>query len=271
MTNPSHIVSLTFDDALEVHLDRVVPLLDQHGFKGTFFVTVGADSFCRRLDAWRSAAATGHELGNHTLLHPAVRGKDYVTEGNAIERYTLDRMRTELEMANRILTGVDGCHERTFAYPCCNPVLGTPGWAKRVVRWLGLDRTRLMGFVARHPGLDLGTTERSYEPVVKDLFLAARIGGERFSAGPDYPPRQSAVPCVALDGKNLDELKDLVEDFCRQEWGWLVLMAHGVGGGHRLSCDADVFEGFLRLLKTRTLTVLPFGGAARQVYGVGNA
>jgi hypothetical protein len=267
MVAPSHIVSLTFDDALDVHLDIGIPLLEEYGFRGTFYVTVGAPSFTQRIDDWRCAAANGHELGNHTIFHPAWRHKSYVTDGNAIETYTLDRMRLELESANRILTGLDGQKARTFAYPCCNVVIGMPGLAKRLLRSMRLDRTRLMGAVMRHGWLDLGSTETSYEALAAELFLAARIGGERFSAGPGYPPCRSAVPCVSLDGKSMGGLSAILDAFFRQDGGWLVFMVHGVGGGHRLSCDRAVFESLLGSLQSHTTHVLTVRDAAKSVYG----
>ena len=266
MSMPTHIVSLTFDDALDVHLDCAVPLLEQHGFLGTFYVPAGAPSFTGRLDEWRKVAARGHELGNHTVLHPAWRCKSYVTEENAIEVYTLDRMRRELEAANRILAGLDGRTARSFAYPCCNPVIGEPGLAKRLLRCLKLDRTRLMGMLFQHGWLDLGSTETSYEALAAELFVAARLGGERFSAGRDFPPSRSAVPCVSLDGKGQDDISGVLDAFQRCEHGWLVFMAHGIGEGHRLVTDRGVFEWLLGQLRSRSVSVCTFRDAATGVY-----
>ena len=271
MGNSTRLISLTFDDALNVHLDRVIPALDSRGLHGTFFVTLGAPSFTARLDAWRRAAAGGHELGNHTIHHPAWRRKSYVTEGNAIENYTLDRMRTELAAANRILDGLDGQTVRTFAYPCSNPVLGRPGILKLLLRACALDRTRLMGWLQTFAGLDIGSTERSYEPVVAELFAAARIGGERFSAGTGYPPRRSAVPCVSLDGKSRGDVTAVLDAFMTCERGWLVFMAHGIGGGHALSVEADVFEWLLDALRERSVTVCTFREGALALYGSARA
>src|SRR5689334_12514889 len=64
-------VVLTYDDALNTHLDHVIPLLDSFGLKGTFYLTAYAPA-CKRIDDWRKAAAEGHELGNHTLFHPCI-------------------------------------------------------------------------------------------------------------------------------------------------------------------------------------------------------
>jgi sialate O-acetylesterase len=259
------VVSLTFDDALDCHLDVAVPLLERHGFRGTFFVPVGAESFTRRLDEWRAAAGRGHELGNHTMLHPAVRGKGYITEGNAIENYTLDRMRLELEAANRILAGLDGQASRTFAYPCCNSALGQPGLAKRLLRRLCLDRTRLMGWLQRYPWLDIGSSEQSYESLVDGIFPAARSGGERLCCGTGYPPRRAAVPCITLDGKTKEQVGVVLSALEQHERGWLVFMVHGVGGGHRLSVDLAVFAGLLGSLRDSAFSVLTFRDAAARI------
>ena len=267
MSNSDRCVSLTFDDALDVHLDRAIPALDSRGFRGTFFVTLAAPSFAARLDEWRRAAARGHELGNHTILHPAWRWKRYVTEGNAIETYSLDRMRMELAAANRILEGLDGQKARTFAYPCANPVLGRPGLPKRLLRACALDRTRLMGWLHRYPALDILSTERSYASVVDDLFVAARIGGERFSAGTELPPTRSAVPCVSLDGRSRGDIGSVLDAFLACERGWLVFVAHGVGGGHALSVDADVFQWLLDALHERSVSVRTFREGALALWG----
>ena len=59
-------VVLTYDDALNVHLDNVVPALDSLNLKGTFYLS-GYFPGCRnRLADWKVAAQRGHELANHT-------------------------------------------------------------------------------------------------------------------------------------------------------------------------------------------------------------
>lgn len=78
-------ISFTLDDGMRGHLDFAAPLLEQHGFHGTFFI-IGdrvrngpADSRWRdrlggRYDTswqeWRDLIARGHEVGNHTWSHP---------------------------------------------------------------------------------------------------------------------------------------------------------------------------------------------------------
>jgi hypothetical protein len=63
-------VCLTYDDALDGHLDVAIPQLDAAGLKGTFFCTGNSPTLYSRMEEWRKAASNGHELGNHTLFHP---------------------------------------------------------------------------------------------------------------------------------------------------------------------------------------------------------
>ena len=79
------LVSLTFDDGRDEHLDVAMPLLEEHGLRGTFYVNVGSEAFTRRHRDWPAAAARGHELGNHTVFHPGVSSKAWVTPGIALD------------------------------------------------------------------------------------------------------------------------------------------------------------------------------------------
>src|SRR5687768_1039770 len=63
-------VVLTYDDAINQHLDNAAPLLDSLGLKASFYVTAFSQSVRTRLDDWKKLAVAGHELGNHTLFHP---------------------------------------------------------------------------------------------------------------------------------------------------------------------------------------------------------
>ena len=63
-------VVLTYDDALNVHLDHAVPALDSFRLKGTFYLTAAAPAFTKRIAQWEKVARNKHELANHTLFHP---------------------------------------------------------------------------------------------------------------------------------------------------------------------------------------------------------
>lgn len=246
MSTNRTMVSLTFDDALDEHLDVAMPLLEQHGLRGTFYVNVGSESFTRRHRDWSAAAARGHELGNHTVFHPGVSSKTWVTPGIALENYNLDRMRHELIVANRILQMIDGQDQRSFAFPCSNPFLGTPGWPRRLLTYMGLQRTRIMGFIDRH-GLDFGTRLVDYTPIVRELFAAARCGGIAANHLPQRPGDWHRVRGVEGDGCQLGQLMESLNAAVARR-AWISFVFHGVGGGHHMSIDRSVFCEFLAAL-----------------------
>ncbi|GEM_PF-2429160 len=136
------MISLTFDDALDQHLDVVLPILDEAQLHGTFYAHLSAPSLNRRIDEWKSLAQSGHEIGNHTIFHPADARKSWVSEGNALDLYSIDRMEMELQLANKWLTVIDGQTQRTFAYPCSNTVLGSYGKINQFLFRAGLPNTR---------------------------------------------------------------------------------------------------------------------------------
>lgn len=239
------MISLTFDDALHEHLDHVIPLLNQHRIPGTFYIHLTAETIKTRRADWQQAASTGHELGNHTIFHPATERKSWVTPGNALESYGLDRMKLELETANNMLESLDGETVRTFAFPCSNSILGRHGWPVRVLHSLGLEQTRWPGIVERS-GLDFGSTKHSYEPILKNHFLAARGGGLLLEETPpplDKFPRYRLLS-AAIDGHGLAAIRSFVERAVAQQT-WAILQFHGVNGGHHMDCQLQVFKDLI--------------------------
>lgn len=261
-------ISLSFDDALNQHLDHAAPILTDAGLVGTFYIPLSAPAFISRTADWQRVSRDGHELGNHTVFHPADSRKAWVRPGNAIDWYSLDRMRLELEFASQVLQTVDGLSERTFAYPCGNSFVGSRGWVRRAVEAVGWGRTRLAGLVDQWR-LDLGSTLKSYEPVAGDLFVAARGGG--LVRGQAVPPtaswRRTQLLSVAVDDWSLRDLQSHVTDSVRSGT-WTILQFHGVGGGHRLNCSLTIFQGFVAWLQGeyggQVITVLE---GARRIWG----
>jgi len=66
------LVVLTFDDAVQSHLDYVAPLLKEKGFGATFFVSNAWMSDTTNFMSWEDVGALynmGFEIGNHTWTH----------------------------------------------------------------------------------------------------------------------------------------------------------------------------------------------------------
>lgn len=112
VTLPVPIVSFTFDDAPRTAFERGARVLERHGVRGTYFVSLGLLSTLSDTgpiaspDDLASALERGHELGCHTYDHcdawevPAAR---YLA--------SVDANRRALEAL------LPGAAFRTFAYP----------------------------------------------------------------------------------------------------------------------------------------------------------
>src|ERR1700761_4573904 len=114
-------VVLTYDDAIDVDIDNVLPALDSLDFKGTFYIIGSSSVVANRMAAWRKAAAEGHELGNHSLFHPcdgSQPGRTWVSADNDLSKYSVKRAVAEIRQTNVLLNAIDGKTRRTFAYPC---------------------------------------------------------------------------------------------------------------------------------------------------------
>ena len=83
--NNAVLVSLTFDDGLRCQFERAVPVLDQHGFRATFFLVANTDRIHTdgySHPAWsktdwngedieflKGMVQAGHEIGAHSVHH----------------------------------------------------------------------------------------------------------------------------------------------------------------------------------------------------------
>ena len=119
-------VVLTYDDAIDQHLDNAAPVLDSLGLKATFYITAYSSSIQARMSAWKLLAVRGHELGNHTLFHPCMGGpgREWVKPEYDMRNYTVQRMIDETRMTNIFLQSLDGKTRRTFAYTCGDMKIG---------------------------------------------------------------------------------------------------------------------------------------------------
>ena len=128
-------ISLSYDDALGSQLDNAVPALGQHDFKASFYPILSSPTVKERLAEWRKVAASGHELGNHTIYH-ACRGslpdRDWVNPDHDLDKLSLAQMRDEVILANTMLHMIDGREERTFTPPCGDQLAGGENYVDAV-------------------------------------------------------------------------------------------------------------------------------------------
>jgi len=196
----SFALSLTFDDARASQIDVVMPLLEKSGVKATFFVV---PSFVeQRLKGWKNAVAQGHEIGNHSMSHPCSVNYLWSVE-NALEDYSLERIRNDILDANKWIKAQLGVTPTTFAFPCGHTFVGR------------------------------GQQTKSYVPVVADLFTIGRA----FDAHSDTLTATSfdlihsdlaQIIGIEMDEKDFDQLLPLLKQAAETRT-WVVLVGHEVG------------------------------------------
>jgi peptidoglycan/xylan/chitin deacetylase (PgdA/CDA1 family) len=191
-------ISLTFDDARFSQIDNGLPLLDEYGTKATFYVSI--NNLEERRDAWKKAAANGHEIGNHTMTHPCSGNFPFARE-RALENYTLEKMRNELEQSNNIIERLLGVRPVSFAYPCGQKYVGR------------------------------GRNLKSYVPLIAEEFLAGRGWMDEWANDPAFCDMAQLMG-VELDGKDFEQVKQLF-DRTLVNGGWLVFCGHDIGEGGR--------------------------------------
>lgn len=210
-------VVLTYDDALQVHLDHVVPALDSLGLKGTFYLIGNAPVVSTNISKWRKVASNGHELGNHTLNHPCdgtLEGRSWVTTANDLSTYTLERAISEIKAMNTLLEAIDGEKERTFAFPCGDKTINN----------------------------------LPFYPAVANEFVSARGVEEGYPHVNEV--ELTNLPCFFVNGQTGEELIAVVKKAIASHT-LVVFLFHGVGGGHPLDVSLKAHSELVHFLKTK--------------------
>jgi peptidoglycan/xylan/chitin deacetylase (PgdA/CDA1 family) len=213
--NKKCAVVLTYDDALNTHLDNVIPLLDSLGFKATFYLSASFPGCKNRLEDWKKAAAEGHELGNHTLWHPCLGnlpGRSWISPEQDMSKYTVKRMVNEAVMTNIFLQALDGKTERTFAYPCGDIKIG----------------------------------DTAYMDSMHNDFIAARAVREQMHTIDKI--NLYDIDCYAMNNATVQQMTTLVNQAIQTN-SLLVFLFHGVGGEHAINVSLDAHRGLLNYLK----------------------
>ena len=208
-------VVLTYDDAIDQHLDNAVPVLDSLHLKATFYLTAFSTSIQKRLGEWKKLAAKGYELGNHTLYHPcdaSMSGRSWVQPENDLSRYTVKRIENEIRMTNLFLQSLDGKTKRTFAFTCG----------------------------------DSKVADSAFINGMKKDFVAAR--SVRNEMHPINQVDLYDVDCYVVNNASYAEMKQWVDKAIATN-SLLVILFHGVGGGNSLNVSLDDHRKILSYIK----------------------
>ncbi len=96
-------VTYTFDDGYDIHFTSVRNMLNQYGYKGTFYIITSLMNDYK-WELAKEMAEEGHEIGSHTVSH------DYLTDENSDN---------ELGTSKEIIENKIGKPCLTVAYPYC--------------------------------------------------------------------------------------------------------------------------------------------------------
>ena len=162
----------------------------------------------QRLEGWKKAIANGHDIGNHTLLHPCT-GNFAWSRDHALEDYTLEAMNRELDSASNLIKELFGIQPVSFAYPCGQTFIGR------------------------------GSMTRSYVPLISAKF---ETGRGWLSEGPNDPAfcDLSQLMGMELDGKSFERILSLIEE-AKSKGLWLIFAGHEMNeGGAQTSLLATI-------------------------------
>jgi peptidoglycan/xylan/chitin deacetylase (PgdA/CDA1 family) len=162
----------------------------------------------RRLTEWKKAVSGGHDIGNHSLVHPCT-GNFTWSRDKALEDYSLEDMEMELESANALIIKILGISPVSFAYPCGQTFIGR------------------------------GKLTRSYVPLIAEKF---ETGRGWLDEGPNDPAfcDMAQLMGMELDGKSFEQILTLIEE-AKTRGQWLILAGHEMNdGGSQTSLLATI-------------------------------
>ncbi len=219
---PDKLIVLTFDDANASDYHTVAPILKQHGFNATFYVTSGWVGSEKRLtwDDVRKLHELGFEIGNHSVTHP-----------NFLDR-SEDQFRAEVTGFDQACIQHGILKATSFGYPGSH-------FDRRMVRVLNE-----LGYTTARRGSDPeaqwsddGGIGIAYEPGLDDPFLVPGA----FTRGSGFADSQGLLDAINM--ANNGKIS--------------VLIYHGVPDLFpHCSTSVERFKADMQMLKDQGCTVI---------------
>lgn len=230
-------ISLTYDDGIPNHLDIAMPMLEAHGFRGTFYIMAspGNAMVNERLEDWRAAFRRGHEIGNHSACHPGWQVKSEHLPEQRLENMDAAAIEREVASAAAWLDQQVGPDSgRTYAYPYAQ-------------NFIGPDRE-----------------VEPYARAVRRHCAASRLGGGDRPNAPTTDP--FALRGFSFgEGSSAEQLISYAEQALRTG-GWAVLVFHGVGGPW-IETSAAAHQALIEWLAGQPIRVAPVRDLVSCLYG----
>ena len=219
---PSTTVSLTFDDGNADQYTTALPILEQYGMHGTFYVItgdIGTSSGYMTLPQLREIYNAGNEIASHTVLHP------FLTQVS-----TDEAAREVGDSRNTLLNW--GFAATDFAYPH------------------SAYNTALEGMVRNY-----GYNSARADNKIKSPYMCATCPLAEKIPPPD--PYAIRTPTSILDTWSLSDIESEVTQAENSGGGWIVLTFHHVctSGCGSYSVTPATFSSFLAWLQTQNVSV----------------
>ncbi|MEU1010568.1 polysaccharide deacetylase family protein [Streptomyces sp. NPDC005890] len=180
---PVRPVLITFDDGYEGVHRHALPVLAEHGFPATLFVSTGwlrgahdtGGGPDTMLD-WaqtRELAAAGVEIGGHSHTHPQL---DQLGDGE---------LRTELTRCTEILAAELGAHPVSFAYPYgyssrrVRQAVRAAGYAQALAVGNALARRRQGPYALKRVTVRRGTGAEEFERLLLGRAMTRTFARDR--------------------------------------------------------------------------------------------
>ncbi len=229
----SMALSLTWDDGRASQVQVGIPILDQYGIKGTFYVIPAAVE--KELEPWKAAVQMGHEIANHSVRHPCSGNFVWARE-KALEEYTIPVMQGELMAATKQLKQLLDVDVTEFAYPCGQTFIGR------------------------------GRETKSYVPLVASQFKSGRTWLDEAPNDPAYCDL-AQLTGMEMDGKSFKHIRQLIEQ-TRTNGHWLVLAGHDINDKGRQTTQVKMLKKLLKYLTSvdgSDIWVAPVGDISSYV------
>lgn len=216
------VVSLTFDDSNLDQYTNALPILQQYGMHGTFYVItgyIGVNSGYLTMPDLQAIANDGNEIGGHTVLHP------YMTHITADEA-----TREACDSRNTLLNW--GFSVTDFAYPYS-------------------DQNSAVQSIVKHCGYNSGRLDEDLKGP-----HSCQSGCPLTDSIPPSDPYGIATPDAVKDDWTLSDLESLVTN-AESTGGWLPLTFHHICDDdcNAYSVSPAIFSSFLAWLQNQNVQV----------------
>jgi peptidoglycan/xylan/chitin deacetylase (PgdA/CDA1 family) len=225
-------LSLSFDDARKTNIRQGTDLFDKYDVDVTFYIV--PPSTKKDLDLWKKAVANGHEMGNHSMLHPC-SGNFTWARDKALETYSMEEMRAELEETNKQIKETLGVTPTSYAYPCGHTTIGR------------------------------GKNAQSFVPLISEMFLTGRGWLDEAPVDPTYCDF-ALITGVEMDGKDFEQVLPMIQQ-AAGDGQWLVLAGHETADSGAQTSRLAMLEKLIKYAQDpkNGIWIAPVGTVAQYV------